>query len=176
MAENETTTGQAPVQFAGTGELTITHPIKKGETLYDADILLWSEQQAELLRRVAAGEHINDQVDWPNIIEEVESVGLEQLHAVESLLVQALVHILKAKAWPQSREVPHWRAEARGFRGDAVSRFVPSMRQRLAVATLYRRALARLPETIDGQDPLAVPATCPVTLEELLSEDTEVKW
>jgi hypothetical protein len=140
------------------------------EPLYDADILLWSEQQAELLRRVARGERINDQVDWPNIIEEVESVGREQLHAVESLLVQALVHMLKAGAWPQSREVAHWRAEAIRFRGDAAQRFVPSMRQRLDLARLYRRALMAVPEAIDGQARPALPTVCPMTLEELLSE------
>ena len=53
--------------------------------LYDDDILLWSERQAELLRRVAGGEPVNERPDWANIIEEVESVGREQLHAVESL-------------------------------------------------------------------------------------------
>jgi uncharacterized protein DUF29 len=61
--------------------------------LYDTDILSWSEHQARRLRRVATGERINDLVDWPNVIEEIESVGNEQLHAVESLLVQALRHI-----------------------------------------------------------------------------------
>ena len=66
--------------------------------LYDNDILLWSQRQAQLLRRLAAGERVNDQVDWENVIEEVESVGSEQLHAVESLLVQALVHISRPKA------------------------------------------------------------------------------
>jgi hypothetical protein len=51
--------------------------------LYDADILEWSERQADLLRRVAAGEQLHDAApDWPNIIEEVESVGRDQLHAV----------------------------------------------------------------------------------------------
>ena len=50
---------------------------------YDADVLLWSERQADLLRRLAAGERVNDQVDWENVIEEVESVGSEQLHSVE---------------------------------------------------------------------------------------------
>ena len=77
--------------------------------LYDDDILLWSERQGELLRRRAAGELVNDaELDWPNIAEEIESVGSEQLHAVESLLVQALAHMLKADAWPLSREVPGW--------------------------------------------------------------------
>jgi hypothetical protein len=61
--------------------------------LYDTDVLEWSEHQAGLLRRVAAGERVNsDDLDWPNIIEEIESVGTEQRHAVASLLVQALAH------------------------------------------------------------------------------------
>ena len=36
--------------------------------LYDDDVLLWSERQAALLRRIAAGEPVNEQPDWPNII------------------------------------------------------------------------------------------------------------
>src|SRR3982074_1620114 len=83
---------------------------------YETDILAWSERQGALLRRLAAGERVNDaDLDWPNIVEEIESVGHDQLHAVESLLVQALVNMLKAEAWPLSRDAPHWRAEARGF-------------------------------------------------------------
>ena len=57
--------------------------------LYDTDILTWSARQADLLRRVAAGERVNDQVDWTNVIEEVESVGQSQVDAVESLWTQA---------------------------------------------------------------------------------------
>ncbi|HEY5302150.1 MAG TPA: DUF29 family protein, partial [Acetobacteraceae bacterium] len=50
--------------------------------LYDTDTLTWSERQAALLRRIAAGERVNDpDLDWPNIIEEVESVGRSDLHA-----------------------------------------------------------------------------------------------
>jgi hypothetical protein len=138
--------------------------------LYDDDILLWSERQAQLLRRLAAGERVNDQVDWENVIEEVESVGSEQLHAVESLLVQALVHMLKAEGWPNSRDAPNWRAETVRFRGDAADRYVPSMRQRIDLARLYRRALRALPETMDGQHPLPVRQDCPKTLDELLAE------
>ena len=138
-------------------------------TAYDTDILTWSERQAELLRRVGAGEMVNDQVDWENVAEEVESVGRSQLAKVKSLLVQALAHMLKAEAWPLSREVPHWRAEALGFRGDAADIYTPSMRQRIDVAELYTRAVRRVPETMDGQGPLPLPEVCPVTLDELLS-------
>jgi Domain of unknown function DUF29 len=86
--------------------------------LYEADIVLWSERQAELLRRRAAGELVNEaDLDWLNIAEEIESVGNEQRHAVQSLLRQALVHMLKAEAWPLSRDAPAWRAAASATRG-----------------------------------------------------------
>lgn len=135
---------------------------------YEIDILDWSEHQAALLRRAAAGERIND-LDWPNIIEEIESVGLSELRAVESLLTMALLHDLKCEAWPLVSYVPHWRAEARGFRIQAMRRFAPSMRQRLDVDQMYGDALKQMPETVDGQQPLPVPEACPVTLDELLS-------
>ena len=38
------------------------------------DILAWSKRQADLLRRVAAGERVNDQVDWGNVAEEIEDI------------------------------------------------------------------------------------------------------
>ncbi len=140
--------------------------------LYDADILAWSERQGALLRRIAAGDRVNDaDLDWPNIAEEIEDVGRSELHAVESLLVQALLHDLKAEAWPLARDAPHWRAEARRFRGDAAARFSPSMRQRIDLARLYRRALQAMPETVENQPPLPVPAACPATLDVLLAED-----
>lgn len=138
--------------------------------LYDVDVLEWSEHQARLLRRHAAGETGNEAPDWANIIEEIESVGSEQLHAVQSLLRQALAHMLKAEAWPLSGEVPHWQAEARRFCIDAATRFSPSMRQRIDLDRLYRQARHIMPDTIDGQAPLPVPATCPVTLDELLAD------
>src|SRR3954469_1991747 len=136
---------------------------------YDTDILTWSERQAALLRRRAAGELINDaEVDWSNITEEIEDVGSNRLHAVESLLVQALRHMLKAEAWPLSRDAPTWRADAIDFRRQARRRFVPSMRQKIDIADLYADALAAIPETIDGVPPLPVPSECPVALDELL--------
>jgi Domain of unknown function DUF29 len=138
------------------------------EPLYDTDILLWSEQQAELLRGRAA-----NALDWDNLAEEIGDVGLSQLRAVESHLILALLHDLKAEAWPLSRDAPHWRAEARLHRDAARRHFSRSMRQRLDVAKLYRQALRGLPEKLDGLDPLPIPAVCPVTIDELLSEDAD---
>jgi len=70
---------------------------------YDSDILTWSERQATLLRRIAGGERVNDaDIDWPNIAEEIESVGRSELRATESLILQALVHKINAAAWPDA--------------------------------------------------------------------------
>jgi hypothetical protein len=89
---------------------------------------MWSRHQPALLRRLAAGERVNDQVDWENVV------------------------------------------EARCFRDDATDCFAPSMRQRIDVASLYRRALRAMPETIEGQPPLAVAGSRLFTLDELLTE------
>ena len=134
--------------------------------LYDADIVLWSEQQAELLRRRAA-----NALDWENLAEEVEAVGRNELRALHSHLVQALLHDLKAEAWPLARDVLHWRAEARGQRQEARDCFTPSMAQRTDIAKLYRDARRRMPEKMDGLDPLPLPDACPVTLPEMLAEE-----
>ena len=91
---------------------------------YDTDILMWSEHQAALLRRIAAGEPVNGSPDWSNIIEEVGDVGLNSLRTCRSLLVQALLHMLKAEAWPTAREVSHWRAEARDSAGMQPTHFL----------------------------------------------------
>ena len=133
----------------------------------DTDVLEWSEHQARLLRQHAAGQPGNEPPDWANIIEEVESVGRSQLVAVQSLLVQAILHDLKVQAWPSSRDVPPWQAEARGFRRDAARSFTPSMRQRIDVSALRADALDRLPGSMGGQLPQPLPAACPA-LDELL--------
>jgi hypothetical protein len=88
---------------------------------YDDDILPWSEREAE--RRMATGECVDDQVDWENVAEEIESVGRTGRRACESHLVQALLHDLKAEAWPLARDVAR---EARQ-RGEARAAFSPSM-------------------------------------------------
>ena len=132
--------------------------------LYDDDILLWSEQQAELLRRRSA-----NALDWDNLAEEIEAVGRNDLHAVESHLVMAMLLDLKAEAWPESRDVPHWRAEARLHCDEARRRYTPSMAQRIDMAKLFRQARRAMPEMMDGQPPLAGRKDAP-TLADLLTE------
>jgi hypothetical protein len=138
---------------------------------YDTDILAWSGRQDALLRRVRAGEQVSDPLDSDNVIEEVDSVGREQLRKVESLAVKAPVGMLKVQVWPNSLNVPHWGAEIRGYRRQLRRRYAPSMRQKIDLASLYDDALAEIPVTMHRPPPRPVPAECPTTLEALLSKD-----
>ncbi len=140
------------------------------DDLYHRDIVAWSQAQADRLRRMAAGEKVND-LDWANLIEEVESVGHSQVQAVESLLLQALIHAMKAAAWPDNPARNHWRGEIRIFLINARKRFTPSMAQLLDVAEIHADALDAAGES--GFEHPAVPLrrTTDLTLEELLGRD-----
>lgn len=122
--------------------------------LYDTDTVLWSEEQAELLHQVADGNRPIG-LDWANIIEEIESVGRSQINAVESLLLQILVHEFKALLWPDTPYVEGWRNEALIFQAQAAAQFTPSMRQRINIEKLLERATRAVPGTIDGNRPMA---------------------
>jgi hypothetical protein len=70
--------------------------------LYETDLLQWTEQQTELLRRRAAGELANDEgLDWLNLAEEIESVGASQKRELRSRLMRICQHLLKWKYQPE---------------------------------------------------------------------------
>lgn len=138
------------------------------DDLYHRDILAWSQAQAERLRRLAAGERVND-LDWGNIIEEIESVGRSEVRAVESLLEQALVHAMKIAAWPDHEAAGHWRGEIRTFLNNARRNFSPSMRQLLDVDALHADALDTARATDPARPALPLRDTTDLTLDELLS-------
>src|SRR3954467_12417479 len=130
--------------------------------LYETDILIWSEQQAEALRRLQRGERSNT-LDWDNLIEEVEAVERNELHAVESLLLRAIEHLLKVAGWPDAQDVPHWLAETGSFLTQARRRYVPSMAQRIDLPGLYADALRNMrPERYYGLAPAPLTGVCPL--------------
>lgn len=143
------------------------------DALYQTDLLAWSRQQAALLRRAAAGERVNG-LDWPNLIEEIEDLGRSELRAVESLLAQALAHLLKAAGWPDDDAAGHWRAEALAFLRRAARLYRPSMRQYLDLTAQFQDAVlaARL-DRMGGRPPDRLPDICPLTVEELLGLPTD---
>ena len=140
-------------------------------SLYDLDALAWSEQQGGLLRRIAEGERLNAAVDWPNVIEEIEAMGRSELRSCGSSLRQAMVHLLKLRAWPGSQAAEHWRSEVFVFLDLAQRAFTPSMRRRINLDDEYRAALrlARFAMREIETPARPLPDACPFTLDELLT-------
>jgi hypothetical protein len=139
------------------------------DDLYTADILRWSDQQAELLRRLARGERVNDAIDWENLIEEVESVGRSERQAVESLLTRAVEHLLKLRGWPNG-PAAKWRHETSVFLLDARQRYSPSMGPVLNLPVIYASAVALINTmTYRSRPPRTLPERCPFTLSALIA-------
>jgi hypothetical protein len=63
---------------------------------YDSDIALWSEHQADLLRRQAAGQLVNDaDLDWPNIAEEIKVLGRSERSSLRSRITTIIEHLMR---------------------------------------------------------------------------------
>jgi hypothetical protein len=139
------------------------------DDLYERDILIWSERQAELLRRIANGERVND-VDWPHVIEEIADVGSAEFNSVQSYLRQAMMHLFKLHHSPGDLSEDHWRTEIDTFLADAEQRFSPSMRQRIDLEAIYAKARTRSLRRSADQ---VLPQACPWTLGELLIGDVD---
>ncbi len=76
---------------------------------YDTDLVLWSEREASLLRRAAAGDPVNDQVDWENVAEEIESLGKRDKRELTNRIAGILVHLIKLEASPADESRTGWR-------------------------------------------------------------------
>jgi len=126
---------------------------------YDTDIVLWSEHQAALLRRLAAGERVNDQVDFAHLIEEIEALGESDHRALRSDIRTILLHLMKLIVSPASDPRAGWMisiGNARASVEDLLSRS-PSLRRHVApavtVETKRAAKLATLALTAHGETP-----------------------
>jgi Domain of unknown function DUF29 len=120
---------------------------------YETDVYRWSERQGALLRRLAAGERVNEaDLDWPKIAEEIETVGRSESAALSSHISNVLEHLIMLQISPAADPRAGWqetilcaRSEAeellrdspslRRAVGDIVARRLPVAR-RLAIAAL----------------------------------------
>jgi hypothetical protein len=141
-------------------------------SLYETDIVTWSERQVAELRRLAATAPSNA-IDWDNVIEEIECVGRSELVTVESLLENALLHVLKGVCDPGSLSRVAWSVETAGFLRQARKRYRPSMRRSLEVDEIWQDAFKGASDSLSAHRvsiPPGIPVTCPFTLDEILAE------
>ncbi|MCS6779060.1 MAG: DUF29 domain-containing protein [Geminicoccaceae bacterium] len=143
-------------------------------SLYEEDFYRWSQEQALALRKLAAMRaNLAVPLDLEHLAEEIESVGISQLHALRARLRQLLAHLLKWRFQPE-RRTRSWRSTIRVQR-DAIADLLessPSLRRRLGeeLAKAYEKARRQAADET-GLPLAAFPEACPFTVEEV--EDPE---
>ncbi|WP_257235975.1 DUF29 domain-containing protein [Nostoc sp. 'Peltigera malacea cyanobiont' DB3992] len=81
------------------------------QILYKQDYHLWLETTLKQLQ-----ERDLEHLDWDHLIEEIEKLGNEQKHKLESYLLQLLKHLLLYQHWSLPECKNHWEVEIDNFR------------------------------------------------------------
>ncbi len=140
------------------------------ESLYERDLVAWCDEQAALLR---AGRWAD--VDIPNLIEEVESLGNSQRSAVRSRLRVIMLHLLKLRYQPE-RESRSWRStliEQRAQIEDTLDTS-PSLKHLIEPSLERQYAIARREAAAETGLPIATfPKECPFTGADVLGPPLE---
>lgn len=136
-------------------------------SLYETDFYAWTEQQSALLRSQQWS-----QIDLPNLIEEIESLGKQQRQELRSRLAVLIGHLLKWHYQPQARS-RSWLATIRVQRRDIQQLLAdnPSLKAYLEAALLIAYANGR--DLAMGETDLPAPTfppTCPYQLNDILAD------
>jgi hypothetical protein len=138
------------------------------QSLYDRDFALWVAEQAQALKERRTAE-----LDWDNLVEEVDALGRSDRRAIRSCLENALLHMLKLAYWVSERERNEnlWREHLINARDGIVKVIEDSPSLRIYPAEIlsksYSAALRRAQTLIGRQD---LPDGCPWLLERVLDE------
>jgi len=137
-------------------------------TLYEDDVIAWSEQQAALLRR---GQW--SQLDIDNIAEEIEDVGHREKKELRSRFVVLLAHLLKWQFQPSHRGLSwgHTIRTQRAAIEDALDD-CPSLQTLLDDPQWLEKTYRRATRDAEAQTQLRVfPAELPWYVGQVLSSD-----
>jgi hypothetical protein len=144
-------------------------------SLYDQDLVLWSEQQARELR-AAAGAGWNAPIDWENVAEEIESLGRSERRALASHIGAVIEHLLKLEASPSAEPVREWRDTIRRARKE-IARLVrdsPSLQPQIPAMVIDElgsaRAVVRASLHDHGEQPRVDLDTLAFTDEQVLGD------
>jgi hypothetical protein len=144
------------------------------DSLYEEDFYAWTEQQADLLRRLPP---VGNELDLEHIAEEIEDLGRSDLRSAQSLVEHIIEHCLKLEFSGLVDPAEHWRGEIVEWRLQLDKTLTRSIEARLDLPARYRAALRlirRLERNIPGLTS-RLPAACPYTLDQIVS-DSEEDW
>ena len=136
-------------------------------SLYEVDFFAWTQQQAALLR----DRHWN-QIDLPNLIEEIESLGKQQRQELRNRLSILIGHLLKWEYQPERRS-RSWLATIKIQRLDTIELLEENLSLQSyleeALGKAYRKAIELAASEID-RSTNQFPTECPYGLAEILSD------
>lgn len=139
--------------------------------LYHRDFFAWTRAQAAALRQAGAA-RVNLPLDWDNLAEEIDSMGISDWRSLQSALALIIEHLLKLEYSPAALPRADWQITVireRGRIADLLEES-PSLEGRIDLAKAYRagRRTAAASLTLhDGLDPDLLPRDCPYVLAEL---------
>jgi Domain of unknown function DUF29 len=136
--------------------------------IYERDLYVWTQAQAQALREKEWAA-----LDVAHLAEEIESLGNEQAHAVESHLANLLLHLLKWHYQPRRRS-RSWRTSLHNARIEIRRRLRRSPSLRPELPTLVEIAYAdarKLAMHETGLTLATFPGRCPWSLDQLQDED-----
>jgi hypothetical protein len=133
--------------------------------LYDEDFVMWTQENARLLR-----ERRFDEIDVEHVAEEIEDMGRRDSREMRSRLTVLIGHLLKWKYQP-ARQASSWRDTIREQRREIefLIEDSPSLKSRLVrtVEKAYPHAVD-LAADDTGISAEAFPSRCPYSLDQLL--------
>jgi hypothetical protein len=141
-------------------------------SLYDDDFYAWTQEQAELLRRLPA---VSNRLDIELIAEAIEDSGKSELHTVQSLCEHIVEHFLKLEFSGLEEPTEHWRDEIVEWRIQIEKKITRSIAAKIDLPERYRyalRLLRRFERTAPGFM-ARVPAECPYSLDQIIGVGEE---
>lgn len=135
---------------------------------YDDDFYGWCLEQAALVR---AGRF--SELDRENVVEELESLGIEQTHALRSAYRVLLVHLLKWRYQPGKR-TRSWAGTIVRERGSAAERLAGNRGLEQHKHRLFAEAYGRARREAAAETGLRIstfPTDCPFTFEQALDDE-----
>lgn len=141
---------------------------------YEGDFYAWTIDQAAAIRRMAELRP-NEEVDWENVAEEIESLGRNELDTVYSHLEAVIEHLLKLSYAPAANPRADWEVTVGKTRAQLRRKLTATLRRKLrdefSSAWVRGRVYAGKGLSRDGLSVADLPAECPWTFEQLLDED-----
>ncbi len=134
--------------------------------LYEEDYFLWLEKIIELLNNRQL-----ENLDYENLIEELEALGRSEKSAVESFVTLIIQHLLFYQYWEEERanNSRHWHGEILTFRTQLEYKLTTNLRNNLAERLDYLYGKAR--KIAQAKSRLQLPEINPYSLEQILDED-----